>query len=95
MTKKYDGIILGTGHNALVLQAYLSRCGLQVLSLDRSEKPGGGLVTIENPNDRYSPMFPVEIFQETLLRIVTILTRHEIRFHLTGGLTELHMANLA
>ncbi len=46
----FDGIILGTGHNALVLQAYLSRCGLKVLAIDRAETPGGGLSTIENPN---------------------------------------------
>jgi phytoene dehydrogenase-like protein len=45
----YDGIILGTGHNALVLQAYLSRCGLKTLSLDRAAIPGGGLMTIDNP----------------------------------------------
>ncbi|MGB0580726.1 MAG: phytoene desaturase family protein [Limisphaerales bacterium] len=45
----YDGIILGTGHNALILQAYLSRCGLKTISLDRAEVPGGGLSTIENP----------------------------------------------
>ena len=44
----YDGIILGTGHNALVLQAYLSLAGLRTLSLDRAEIPGGGLSTIEN-----------------------------------------------
>lgn len=46
---KYDGIILGTGHNALVLQAYLSRCGLRTISLDRASHPGGGLATVENP----------------------------------------------
>jgi phytoene dehydrogenase-like protein len=45
----YDGIILGTGHNALVLQAYLCRCGLNVLSIDRASTFGGGLATIENP----------------------------------------------
>jgi phytoene dehydrogenase-like protein len=45
----YDGIILGTGHNALVLAAYLSRCGLRVVALDRAERPGGGLATVENP----------------------------------------------
>jgi phytoene dehydrogenase-like protein len=45
----YDGIILGTGHNALVLQAYLCRAGLRVLSLDRAERAGGGLTTVENP----------------------------------------------
>jgi phytoene dehydrogenase-like protein len=45
----YDGIVLGTGHNALVLQAYLCRAGLRVLSLDRAAVPGGGLRTEENP----------------------------------------------
>ena len=49
MSTAYDGIILGTGHNALVLQAYLSRCGLRTLSLERWDAPGGGLATIENP----------------------------------------------
>lgn len=47
---EYDGVILGTGHNALVLQAYLCRCGLSVASVDRASEPGGGLKTIVNPN---------------------------------------------
>ena len=49
MSALYDGIILGTGHNALILQAYLSRAGLRTLSLDRAGVPGGGLATVENP----------------------------------------------
>src|SRR5262249_10674058 len=49
MNHDYDGILLGTGHNALVLQAYLCRSGLRVLSLDRAARPGGGLVTEVNP----------------------------------------------
>src|SRR5919204_1666599 len=49
MDASYDGIILGTGHNALVLQAYLARGGSRVLSLDRVARPGGGLATVENP----------------------------------------------
>ncbi len=49
MAATHDGIILGTGHNALVLQAYLSRAGLRTISLDRAAVPGGGLATIENP----------------------------------------------
>ena len=32
-------------------------------------------------------MFPINVFQQTLAKVVTIFTRHEIRFHLTGGLT--------
>jgi phytoene dehydrogenase-like protein len=49
MSEAYDGVILGTGHNALILQGYLCRCGLRVLSLDRAATPGGGLITVENP----------------------------------------------
>jgi phytoene dehydrogenase-like protein len=49
MNSSYDGIILGTGHNALVLQGYLCRCGLRILSLDCALTPGGGLTTEENP----------------------------------------------
>lgn len=47
---EFDGIILGTGHNALVLQAYMARSGLRVLSLERSEVAGGGLRTEEHPS---------------------------------------------
>lgn len=49
MPDQYDGIILGTGHNSLVLQAYMARSGLRVLAVDRAPTPGGGLSTIENP----------------------------------------------
>lgn len=45
----HDVLLLGAGHNALVLQAYLARCGLRTLALDRAAEPGGGLNTIENP----------------------------------------------
>ena len=46
----FDGIILGAGHNALILQAYLGRSGLEVISLERRHTAGGGLETIEDPN---------------------------------------------
>jgi phytoene dehydrogenase-like protein len=45
----WDGIILGAGHNALVLQAYLGKAGLKVLSIDRRHIAGGGLSTMEDP----------------------------------------------
>lgn len=32
-------------------------------------------------------MFPAEIFRNTLSRLLEILTRHGVRFHLTGGIT--------
>jgi phytoene dehydrogenase-like protein len=45
----YDGIILGAGHNGLILQAYAGKAGLDVLCLDRAASAGGGLVTVEDP----------------------------------------------
>jgi len=47
----YDGILLGAGHNALVLQAYLGLAGLKTVCLERSTTPGGGLVTAEDPRN--------------------------------------------
>jgi len=49
MNAVFDGIILGAGHNALILQAYLSRCGLKTLSVDRASFTNSGLMTIDNP----------------------------------------------
>jgi phytoene dehydrogenase-like protein len=46
----YDGIILGAGHNSLVLQAYLGKAGLKVVCLEPREVPGGGLTTEEDPH---------------------------------------------
>lgn len=48
-TQVFDGIILGAGHNSLVLQAYLGKAGLKVLCLDRAAVAGGGLSTEEDP----------------------------------------------
>jgi len=45
----YDGIILGAGHNALILAAYLGRAGLRMLAIDRAAVAGGGLATAEYP----------------------------------------------
>lgn len=44
----YDGVVLGAGHNGLVLAGYLARSGLHILVVDRAEA-GGGLTTEENP----------------------------------------------
>src|SRR5712692_10260849 len=49
MTTTYDGIILGAGHNGLILQAYLGKAGLKTLAIERRPVAGGGLSTIEDP----------------------------------------------
>jgi phytoene dehydrogenase-like protein len=45
----YDGIILGAGHNGMILQAYLGQAGLKVLAIERKAVTGGGLATLEDP----------------------------------------------
>ena len=45
----YDGILLGSGHNSLVLQAYAARAGLSTICLEAGSEFGGGLTTIERP----------------------------------------------
>jgi phytoene dehydrogenase-like protein len=47
--RTYDAILLGSGHNALVLQAYLAKAGLSTLCLERNAVAGGGLTTVERP----------------------------------------------
>jgi phytoene dehydrogenase-like protein len=48
-SSEYDGIILGAGHNALILQSYLGLAGLKTISLERRHVAGGGLATEEDP----------------------------------------------
>ncbi len=52
MTRKYDAIIVGGGHNGLTCGAYLSRAGKRVLVLERKPYVGGASVTEE-----FSPGF--------------------------------------
>jgi phytoene dehydrogenase-like protein len=49
MTAIYDGIILGAGHNGMILQAYLGKAGMKVLAIERKSVTGGGLSTLEDP----------------------------------------------
>ena len=46
---KYDGVLLGSGHNNLILQAYLGRAGFRTVCLERRPVAGGGLSTVEDP----------------------------------------------
>ena len=45
----YDAIVLGSGHNGLILQAYLGAAGLSTVCLESRENVGGGLATVEYP----------------------------------------------
>jgi phytoene dehydrogenase-like protein len=45
MTKRYDAVIIGGGHNGLVCAFYLARAGLKVRILERRDIIGGAAVT--------------------------------------------------
>src|SRR3974377_1618496 len=42
----HDGIVIGAGHNGLILAAYAARAGFRILALDRFDCAGGGLMTV-------------------------------------------------
>ena len=45
MTERYDVVVVGGGHNALVAAAYLGRAGLSVCVLERGDRLGGAAVS--------------------------------------------------
>jgi phytoene dehydrogenase-like protein len=44
--REFDGVIIGAGHNALVLAGYMAKSGLSVAVLERGTMIGGGLATV-------------------------------------------------
>ena len=47
MTRTYDAIVIGAGHNGLCLAAYLQRAGLSTVVVERRHEEGGGTNTEE------------------------------------------------
>ena len=43
MSRRYDAVVIGAGHNGLVTAAYLAKAGRKVLVLERRERAGGVL----------------------------------------------------
>ncbi|MFI9202229.1 phytoene desaturase family protein [Streptomyces sp. NPDC053048] len=62
--RRYDAIVVGSGHNALVTAAYLARAGWGVLVLEGNDRPGGLVRTDELTvpgflHDTYSSAHPL------------------------------------
>ncbi len=77
MTKTYDAVIIGGGHNGLINAAYLARAGKQVLVLERRRLVGGAAVTEEiYPGFKYSVFsYVVSLLRPEIIRDLE-LPRH-------------------
>ncbi|MDG6906360.1 MAG: NAD(P)/FAD-dependent oxidoreductase [Nitrososphaerota archaeon] len=45
---EFDGVIIGAGHNALVMAGYLAKSGLKVALIERRNVVGGGCSTVQS-----------------------------------------------
>jgi phytoene dehydrogenase-like protein len=77
VSRKYDAIIIGGGHNGLTSAAYLARAGWKVLVLERRHVLGGAAVTEEvYPGFRFSVCsYVVSLLRPEIIRDLD-LSRH-------------------
>lgn len=47
VNEKYDVVVIGGGHNGLVVAAYLAKAGLKICVIEGQDKVGGGTITRE------------------------------------------------
>jgi phytoene dehydrogenase-like protein len=77
MSKTYDAVIIGGGHNGLVCAFYLARAGKSVLVLERRDIVGGAAVTEEfHPGFRNSvASYTVSLLQPKVIRDMGLAER--------------------
>ena len=77
MSKRYDAVVIGGGHNGLTSAAYLARAGWKVLVLERRHVLGGAAVTEEVfPGFRFSvASYVVSLLRPEIIRELD-LPRH-------------------
>ena len=77
MTKRYDAVIIGAGHNGLVCAFYLARAGLKVRMFERRGVVGGAAVTEEfHPGFRNSvASYTVSLLQPKVIRDMRLAER--------------------
>lgn len=82
MSKKYDAIIIGGGHNGLINAAYLAKAGKKVLVLEKRHVLGGAAVSEEvYPGFTYSVCsYVVSLFRPHIIRELNLTNRDMISY---------------
>src|SRR5215467_8818802 len=77
MTKSYDALIIGGGHNGLTCAFYLAKAGLKVRVLERRSVVGGAAVTEEfHPGFRNSAAsYTVSLLQPKVIADMKLVER--------------------
>ncbi len=77
MSRRYDAVVVGGGHNGLICAAYLARAGRKVLVVERRHVLGGAAVTEELlPGFHFSVCsYVVSLFRPSIIRDLE-LPRH-------------------
>lgn len=81
----YDVILIGSGHNALIAAAYLTRSGRSVLVLERNDRPGGLVRTEEVTlpgfkHDVYSSSHPLFLSGPVYADLASALAKRGLRY---------------
>ena len=86
MSKKYDAIVIGAGHNGLTNAAYLAKSGLKVLVLEKNDYIGGAAVSRELYTDwKYSNCsYVCSLLRPEIIRDLQ-LPRHGLQVIPYGG----------
>lgn len=85
MTQPHDAVVIGSGHNALVTAAYLSRAGWSVLVLEQNDRPGGLVRTEELTlpgfhHDVYSAAHPLFVTGPAFAELGAELATHGLEY---------------